>query len=114
MKWIGYALQTGFYDYISLHPEVLRQLPVLSPKQQAQFVRHLDEEELRIRAITYFDNEAIYLEDHTLFYKHPLRNITYQINITPLYITLEQKEENPFYPFLKRVFRNFLIYEQEV
>lgn len=111
MTWNGYALQQGFSDYLNQHPEVLLQLQELSEEQQKQIVVPLNEDELRERAVTYFNNEQIYIKDHTLYYENSLRKITYTMQVTPLYVTLKEKEGNPFIPFLQRIFRKFFIYE---
>lgn len=111
MIWNGYALQQGFCDYLNQHPDVLSQLHEMSEEQQKQLVHLLNEEELRERAITYFNNENIYLKDHTLYYENTLRKTTYTMQVFPLHVTLSEKEGNPFLPFLQRIFRKFFICE---
>lgn len=111
MKWVGYALQNGFSEYLFKHPDLLEHLSSLSQEQCQQLVLPLDEEELQLRAMTYFNNEQIVLHNHKLSFEHPLRKKTYAITIEPYAVLLDQKEENPFYPFLQRVFRKFLVFE---
>lgn len=113
MKWIGYALQNGFSDYVMEHPEILQALADLDRLQREHLVIPLDEQELKERAITYFDHQGIYLRDHTLYYENALRKTVYQMYVDEDHIVLDQKESNPFFPFLQRVFRKFLLYEQE-
>lgn len=108
MELTVYALQKGFSSYLHTHPEFVEHMDAFSMEQQQKFVLPIQEEELMERAITYFDDPSIYLEDHTLYYAHPLRNTTYKIKVEDISITVYEQDGNPFFPFLKRIFREIV------
>lgn len=110
MERTVYAIQKEFSSYLQKHPAFLACIKEFSLEQQKKFLLPIQEEEIKERAIAYFDEPSIYLKDHTLYYEHPLRAVTYKIKIEALCITIYEQEGNPFFPFLKRIYRELLSY----
>lgn len=109
MEIIVYDIQEKFLPYVKKHPKLLEQLPELSMEQQVKIIQMMDEEEVKERAVHYFNNDAIYIKDHVLHYENTLRGITYKMKIETHQITVFG-QDNPFLPFLKRIFRRFFAY----
>ena len=103
MKSICYALKPGFADFIQSHPDLLNQLSTLSEEQCKALIQKPDEEELCQRAIHYFHNDDIYLSDHIIYYENALKKTIYTM----------QSEDNPFLPFLRRIYRSFITCPQK-
>ncbi len=68
-----------------------------------------NEQELCERAVQFFNNDAIYLKDHTIYYENKLKKATYSMRVDTYCIYLTPQEGNPFLPFLQRIFRNLVI-----
>lgn len=113
MKTLCYALKPGFANYITAHPDLLNQLSSLSEEQCEALIQVPDEEELCQRAIHYFHNDDIYLSDHTIYYENTLKKTIYTMQCEPYCVILAQSEDNPFLPFLRRIFRSFITYPQK-
>jgi len=109
MEYYGYALQSGFFAFLEEHPDMLMQIAKLDEEQQQHMVLSLNEAELCERAIHYFNNETIYLKDHMIYYENSLKKTVYTMEVKSNVIVLRQYEDNPFIPFLQRIFRRFLI-----
>lgn len=103
-----YTVQEGFYSYAKQHPMMLRNITQLPREQQKQILQDIDEQLLCERAIQYFDCNDIYLKDHVLYYTNTLRSTTHTIRIDASSILVQDHEQNPFLPFLKRIFRSIV------
>lgn len=110
MEVTVYALQKGFSSYLNIHPEFVEYMDEFPLEQQEKFVLLMQEEEIKERAIAYFDDPTIYLQDHILYYENTLRSTTYKIKVESTCIRVYEQEVNPFFPFLKRIFRELLTY----
>lgn len=110
MEMTMYALQENFAAYVMKHPTLLQHIDTMALKQKQQLIQLMDEKDLLQRAITYFDNDAIYLENHTLYYENNLCKRMYRIRIDGNAIIIYEQETNPFFPFLKRIFRKNILY----
>lgn len=108
MELTVYALQKGFSSFLNTHPEFVAHMDKFPLEQQEKFVQLMQEEEIKERAIAYFDDPHIYLKDHTLYYENSLRSMTYKIKVETNCIRVYEQEGNPFFPFLKRIFRELL------
>lgn len=109
MEMIGYAVKNEFAEYINKHNEFLDQLSVIPKEQLMCIVDAPDEEELCERAVQFFHNEAIYLENHTIYYENKLKQTIYEMRIDSYQIFLTPLDGNPFVPFLQRIYRNLVI-----
>ena len=109
MEMIGYAVKDGFIDYLDKHHHFVDQLFEL-PKEQLDCILDIpDEKELCERAVQFFHNEAIYLDDHTVYYENKLKQTTYAMQFDAYKIHFTPQESNPFIPFLQRIYRNFVL-----
>lgn len=113
MKTLCYALKPGFADFIKAHPSLLNRLSSLSEEQCKALIQIPNEEELCERAVHYFHNEDIYLSDHTIYYENALKKTIYTMQCEPFCMILTQSEDNPFLPFLHRIFRSFITCPQK-
>ena len=113
MKSICYALKAGFADFIQSHPDLLNQLSTLSEEQCKALIQKPDEEQLCERAIHYFHNDDIYLSDHIIYYENALKKTIYTMQCDSFCVTLSQSEDNPFLPFLRRIYRSFITCPQK-
>lgn len=113
MTLIGFAIKEPFASFLISHSDVLDQIQTMKDEQKQHMIEQFDEQELCKRAIHYFSNDEIYLEDHKICYHHPLRKVLYHITIHPNYIEIDDQEGNPFLPFLQRIFRRFVIRDRK-
>lgn len=113
MKMLCYAVQPGFAHVIAAHPTLLNDLDALSEEQCQALLKMPDEVELCERAIHYFHNDSIYLNDHTIYYENALKKMVYTIECDRFCMILSQPEDNPFLPFLRRIFRAFITCPQK-
>lgn len=109
MEMIGYAVKNGFYEYMKQNHSFFDQLSALSDEQVGCMLDTPDEIELCERAIQFFHNEEIYLDNHTIYYENKLKQATYAMKIGSYQVFLTPQEGNPFVPFLQRIYRNFVI-----
>lgn len=106
-----YVATQSSYAFLKERPSFFRYLASFQEKQKECFVQAMDEEELRQRAIQYFDDDTIFLENHELCYENKIRKTMYKIRIEPYHIILSEGEQNPFLPFLQRIYRFYLTFE---
>ena len=109
-----YMLQENFAFYIMNYPTLLQRIDMLSEKQKQQILISIDEEEILKRTRTYFENDAIFLQNHTLYYENTICQKMFQIRFDGNAIIIYDYEKNPFYPFLKRIYRKNIIYPQSL
>ena len=95
MEMIGYAVKDGFIDYLDKHHHFVDQLFEL-PKEQLDCILDIPD-------------EAIYLDDHTVYYENKLKQTTYAMRFDAYKIHFTPQESNPFIPFLQRIYRNFVL-----
>ncbi len=81
MACIGFAVKENFAPFLMTHPEILDHMLTMDAVQKQHMIEQFDEHELCDRAIHYFSNDEIYLENHKIFYQHPLRKVLYQMQI---------------------------------
>lgn len=109
MVCIGFAVKENFAPFLMTHPEILDHMLTMDAVQKQHMIEQFDEHELCDRAIHYFSNDEIYLENHKIFYQHPLRKVLYQMQIHLDYIEFDDQDGNPFLPFLQRIYRRFVL-----
>ncbi len=109
MEMIGYAVKNGFFEYMNKHHSFLDEISLLSREQLDSILDTPNEQELCERAIRFFHNEAIYLDDHTVYYENKLKQTTYAMRFDAYKIHFTPQESNPFIPFLQRIYRNFVL-----
>lgn len=109
MEKIGYVVKNGFFEYMDQHHDFFDHLSVLSQEQLDHIFDTPDENELCDRAIQFFHNEEIYLDNHTVYYENKLKQTTYAMRIDSHQIHLTSQEGNPFIPFLQRIYRNLVL-----
>lgn len=109
MAWIGFAVKENFAPFLMTHPEILDHMFTMEPAQKQHMIEQFDEQKLCDRAIHYFSNDEIYLENHKIYYQHPLRKVLYQIQIHSDFIEFDEQDGNPFLPFLQRIYRRFVV-----
>lgn len=109
MEMIGYAVKSGFYECMKQNHSFLDQLSKLSKEQIGCILDTPNENELCERAVQFFHNEAIYLDNHTIYYENKLIQATYAMTIDSYQIFLIPHDGNPFVPFLQRIYRNLVV-----
>lgn len=113
MKTLCYAVKPGFAAFIEAHPGLLDQLSSLTEAQCKALIQFPDEEELCQRAVHYFHNDDIYLNEHIIYYENALKKTVYTMECDRFCMILPHSENNPFLPFLQRIFRSFVICPQK-
>ncbi len=113
MKVYAYVLQPNFFSYLSKHCDLLAQLHDMDEAQRMKLICMLDEKELWQRAVSYFNDEHMELREHTIYYTHSLKKTIYTMEVETERIILKECDDNPFIPFLYRVFRTLLICDEK-
>lgn len=103
-----YIVKKDFYAYLRKHPTLLQRVDDMDQQQASRILVSLEETTLQERCRQYFEDEHIYLENHILHYEHKLRQRLYKIKIDEARITIYDSEQNPLFPFLKRLYREQL------
>ena len=109
MDYYGYALCPAFYTYIAAHPSLLSELNHIKEEQRYHLIYPFDCEELWKRAVSYFDDTQMELREQALFYENSLKKTVYTMKIEPYRLIVNQAADNPFIPFLQRIYRTLYL-----
>lgn len=113
MECYAYALRPAFYPYLSKHPKLLAHLQELQEEQRYQIIIPLDEDDLWERAVFYFNNEHMKLCEHTIYYENTLKKAVYSMRVERERLIMDQGGDNPFIPFIKRIFRTLYLCDEK-